>query len=326
MDDDKNKPEENPVLPPKTIEQRFDSIQLPPEDGEKPADINLDVSEGDDGIGKPTKKIDGDEDKPEEKEENLEEEKKPEVAEEDEDKKLPPFHEHPDWKKMKQENDSLKEQYEALNKELSEIKKNTATTPEEKKEIKTAEERIQEDIDNGWTPKSQLELLQRNNEYSRQERAEREQAEKAEREQKEIQNKEKIEEQKKAMQKAVDTAVTELQLAADEEEKVYSLVQEWAKQGTIQVSPKTIGKQLELARDVIRNQAQKPSDENPNQDPEPEDQEHKKEQKIEARKKANSRISRSSGSGKNTQPEKKPLSKLRRSLDDIVLESSEALG
>lgn len=72
-----------------------------------------------------------------------------------------PFHEHPDWIKMQRELEETKKQ-------LADVTANKDVTPDKKEEArKTADEKLQADLDGGWEPKSQAEIMMRGLKYMR---------------------------------------------------------------------------------------------------------------------------------------------------------------
>ncbi|MDQ3015072.1 MAG: hypothetical protein M3Q73_04365 [bacterium] len=350
---DENK--DQPIVPQKDVASRFADVQLPQEDGEKPANLNLDATVGDDGITvDPAIKAKEEADKAlqdaadeEAKKKEAEEKQAAEAAGKDpaqaldgdgkpleaagKKQELTPFHEHPDWKKSQEEKQELRDTVNQLKGQVDALLKSKETTTDEKKvAVKTAEERLEEDYKNGWRPASRLEEIQRNNQYIREELEAKELAKKEE----DATQQSSSNDVQKEITGIIDTTMEEMKLSEDDEKKVFKQVKDWTDSGLFKINKGNIGSALKEAADRLKlkgeigqvvktpeeiakdEEAKKTADEKITL-------EKKTKEDEEAKKKAaNSRINRgSNGAGQANAPEKKPLAKLRRSLDDVVYEN-----
>lgn len=161
-EEDADKPNESDVTP-KTPEEEAEQKKIQDEQAAADAKAKEEAEAGkptetqDDKSGTESKPAEGEGEKP--ADQAAAGDQKPEDKKEEE--KPTPFHEHPDWIKMQNE---LKETKEKLDEAL----KAKDTTDERKEEArKTAEQRLQEDMDNGWEPKSQAEIMMRGLKYMR---------------------------------------------------------------------------------------------------------------------------------------------------------------
>lgn len=355
MDDNKN-----PIpQPARDLSSRLAEVSIPNEDADKPADINLNPNEGDEGvIADPDQKAKEeqeklDAEKAEAEKQNQEDAKKttgennPDPTADDpggksnqEDlgkkQELTPFHEHPDWKKSQEEKQELRDTVNRLQGQVDALLKSKETTQEEKKEaIKTAEERLAEDYKNGWRPQSRLEEIERNNKYIREELAAREKAKQDEDNEKKQQLTDTQEEIFKIIGSTMDDLKKEINLSPEDETKVFKQVDEWANKGLIKVNKDNMPEALKMAATQLKAAGLigvQPKTEKTKEEQEKEAEEQKAaEEKVAAEKKSKeeadakrkqtlSRINRSNTTTDKSIPEKKPLAKLRRSLDDVVYE------
>lgn len=347
----------------------FDSIELPEEEGSKPAEINLNPDMGDEGVaaseeikkaeaaqaekdqktkedkeaadakaleekkaadakaeadkGKTPKQIKTEEDAAEAAKKEEEEKKK---------KELTPFHQHPDWIKKEKETQELRDQVNELKGQVNAMLSSKGTTKEEKTSaVKSATERMREDNKNGWEPKDRVEEFERYNKYLAEELKAKEDAKAEEAKT----SKNELSDIQKEISAAVDSTMSELKLSPADEEKVLKKTNELAQKGVLQANAKTVGDALRLVHDqmkatgeigvVAKTAEQIAADEEATKKAE----EDKKKADEEKKKQdaTNARINRNGNAENNGgKTEKKPLAKLRRSLDDVVLEHSQELG
>lgn len=335
------------------------SIQLPEEDADKPAEINLTITEGDEGVSandpenKETDEAKKAADANAAKEKEAADKKAaddatktPEqvkaesdaAAKAEEDKKLTPFHEHPDWKKMEERLKTAEDRAtqaeiaaaEAKGKADALLESKGTTTTEKQSAAKSATERMKEDAKNGWEPKDRMEEFERYNTYLAEEL---EAKEKAKTDEATTQTTE-ITKRREAILNSINTTTTELGLSETESEAVIKRTNELIQQKVITPSPDAIGAAIKYVHSSMKAAGELA----PAKTAEQIEAERVATEKAAADKKAaedaaarqkntNSKISRgSNGSNTATIPEKKPLAKLRRSLDDIVLENGKTLG
>ena len=315
-------------------------ITLPDADKEAPADLNLNINEGDEGVAadkgvdekeqnetKPAETVSKDESgetgtpdagsKPPEDvstgkdETKPDTETKPPADEADESKKkeepLTPFHEHPDWKKMQER----LERVEQENADLKAVKETPKETEENQKSLQDqAREIVRKKIDEGWTPKDQVEIsLEVNGVYT-----ELLQKENKLEEQKKIKEADALEDRRKEVAKQVDDTLDKLELKSESDrEKVIDQVNKWKDKGmTVSVAT------LEIAADYLKTKGElgeKPAA------PEKTQEEQKKED-------VNRKISRPSSSGDKTNTKAKNSYKEMHgtTLDDIIIREAQKLG
>lgn len=341
------------------------NINLPAEDANKPADLNW-TPAGDEGAdneevittdpGESKELIPplgGDEDEtrepivpptdkatsetpdskvePEKKETTPEEKKEetPEVKTEttpDPEKKEDPekvdFHNHPDWKKREKELEETKLEKAKLEGKLEVMEKKGIITEEKKEEAKSAaqiaEDAVLKKREGGWEPKDALEL---NKVFSEEfEKAlDAKEAAKVEATQKE---QDAVEERRKEIQKEVESVYTEFGITdRKDQDKVADLAMKWANEGTANWSIGT----LKLAADHLQAKGQIGKVSTPTPEPKPiETPEVKTDKKADVNRKIQQPTNAGGGGGA---PEKKSIGELRRkSLDQIVFDSQEALG
>lgn len=337
----------------------LDDIQLPEDDGVKPAEVNLDPNIGDEGVvADPDEKK---EDKKEEvketsKEDENPDDKKEEVKDGDEKKeidpneteeekkaredkeakdaedkkkkedeeKLTPFHEHPDWKKMVAEREEDKKVIEKLTTQIDTIMKVKGIDAEEKETmVVTAKERIKKDLEAGWKPADQLELVEKYGEYLKEEIGQQKEAEKKVADEQEAKRNEAVQE----AEKQINTFWTENKVEdAAVKDQVLKLVLDWKADGTIPTP--TVGT-LKLAYDVLKSRGELKTEKKEDKKPEKADGADKKtkeelDKKKEVLKKA---VKPTSSGDKPNQDGKKAYSSMaKRSLDDIVNDAAAALG
>lgn len=329
-------PEETKQQPHLKI-RSFDDIQLPEEDKNKPAEIDLNSPDGDEGttgeVKEGAQKVETTktgEQKPAEPAPEKPAEVKPEDKKPDE--KLPPFHEHPDWKKMQEEKQQLEKEVAEMRGKIDVLTK-TVTPAQQQQSLKTAEERLAEDIKNGWQPASQAEMLQRGMKYMREEMEQRQTLQKEkEQEQQDEQQKRQAETVKKMESTLAEVGV----INPEEQKKVYDLVETWRKNGT-SISFDTLkvaAENLKLKGEI--GKAPAPTTTEPETDPAPTDGKPQKaeqtaEQKAaeEARIAANKHVNKPQGGSKPEGEETKmPAIKNghKKDLDSIVLEIGKMLN
>lgn len=240
--------------------------------------------------------------------------------------KLSPFHEHPDWKKMQEKNESLEKAKQEMETTIAEMKGKVetllATTPPAQQQTAntTARERIQEDIKNGWQPKDTLEVVEKFGDYLKEE----------------LETKQKIEAEKVIKDKEVqDKAAEELRtgiVKTFEEngvsdpadwQKVTDTVIEWTNKGALQRGPAAVGIVIQHLK--ATGQLTGTTSNTPPAAPTPSPVSTPPADNKDA---TNNRIGKPNSGGGNNNAPKAPLVKngYAKDVDTIVLEASEHLG
>ncbi len=310
------------------------NINLPEDDANKPADIVTDQNVGDEGVitdPNESKKV---ETKPDDTT-TTQDEPKDEVNKKDEviakpgddgnkvDEKFPEFHKHPDWIKMQEKAkkaEELENKLAHMQGQVDAMLKSKEITTEEKKEArKSAEDRIQEDLQNGWAPKTQLEIVNRSMKYLREELVEAQKEE----ETKKLSEKQTFETEQKEFTASVENVVETLKINDDGQRKVFEQITAWQEKGILpkNLTKQNVGGAIEHAYDYLSSKGLIAST-----TPTAPKVEAKK--SVEEKKDVNSRISRTSSTGgsNNMSTGKRPVNQLRRSLDQIVLDHAAELG
>lgn len=319
-------------------------VQIPPEDADKPADID-NVSPGGDGEvssntdagKKETKQPAADdaagapagdgvppasaEGKKEDKKEADAAGDKVEKPVEEQPAEVPP--EQTALQKVEEEKHQLELDKATLEGKLEAMEKRGQITPETKKEIKSAaqiaEEAVVARYEGGWKPKDGLEL----NRIYAEELEKAMDAKAAAKEAQQKENNDKLDEKRDEIVKQVDAIYTEFKITdPKEQDKVANLASKWAKEGTANWSLNT----LKLAAEHLQAKGEilKPAtvDTNPKPTPTPAGN------KADDKQDVNRKISRPTNEGgTTTTPPKKSISEMRRkTLDDIVFDNMGALG
>ena len=315
----------------------LDDIRIPDEDADKPADINLDPNVGDDGIGggediDPNKKVEtksednketppdpakpaDDPNKPADpsKDPVTDPDKKPEDDKKD---TLPPFHEHPDWIKSQEEKKQLETKLANLegkieiltqgNKGIDNVKENAQVT---------AKAKIQEKLDAGWKPETQLEVVETYGDFLLEEIESKLKA----KDEAENKAKQEMASREKEISKQVDDTLDKLEIKDDKDrDAVINQVLAWKNEG-MGISIKT----LEVAADLIKSKGiiGKPPVTEPT--PEDKDKADKEAADKKAREDANKLINRPKSDGDKTTPQKGNYKDIHtKDLDTIIAEQS----
>ncbi len=321
----------------------LDDIEIPKEDADKPADIDTSPGGADPGVADDPKDApkEGDEDNveeeeteddkdkeeekdsPDEKDQTKEGDEEEEEDEEDpDDKELTPFHEHPDWKKMVKSREEDKTLITKLEGQVELLTQQKGLTAEGKEAaVKSADDRIQEDIDNGWEPKDHLELTKRYGQYLRDDID----RQRKEEEKKQAEENNQLEENKKKAGEQINEFFEENKVVSQEDKDlVLEQVIKWRDEGY--VPNPTVGT-LKLAFQHLK-EAGKLGGSQPK--PKKKEGEEKKEKEAaDKKKKTLKKTSRPKGGdgGGERGDGKKPYSKLAQSsIDDIVTEAAKTLG
>lgn len=235
--------------------------------------------------------------------------------------KLTPFHEHPDWKKMQEKNESQTAELNQLKGQIDALMKtqNAPSAAETKAAVKTTEERLQEDVANGWQPQSQMDIALRQTQYLREEMEAKAKAESERKEKEKNDQNTTIEEARKEFTKAVDDAFTPFSLSGEQEKLVSDQISAWRDAGTVQLNARTIGGLVKTAHELLTAQGKltaTPAPATPPADPE-------KDKKKEVAQK----IVRNNSNNNNVNAnQKKPIADLHKSLDEIVAEQGSMLA
>lgn len=322
----------------------FDNIQLPEEDKDKTAEIpkdeedtttvaadtskqdakdkNADDSNADKDKPDPTKADDKNSDGSDKSVETAPDPNKDKEEDKDKDK-APPFHEHPDWIKREQQLKEKELEVAKLQGQIEVLEKKS--TPEAERETKkverqraavVAEQKVIEKINSGWKPKDVLEQQRVYSEFFEEELDARA---KEKDEEKQKQTKE-FNETRDRIAAEVATIYKDSGVATDAEKKLAEdLALKWANEGTANWSTKT----LQLAIEHLKLEGKIGKVSPPTPVPVKDDNKDKDNKDDVNRKIAKS----NSKQGDPANGAKKSYKNLvKKSLDDIVLEQSEALG
>jgi hypothetical protein len=215
---------------------------------------------------------------------------------------------------MQKEKKDLEDELLIMKGQIKTLTETNKPSTEEKKEIqKSAEERLQEDVENGWKPTSQLEIITRGMKYMREEMLNTQKTQEA----KKVEAANKVEETKKQIIKQIDDTFAELAtsdpLIKDEkvQEKVLDQVNKWRAAGMAGISVQTI----KIAYDFLKSKNQLGTAAAP-----------VTEKKDEKKTEVNKKISKPGGGGSGTEKSKFVIKNAAvKSLDQITEELGRTL-
>lgn len=337
----------------------LDNINLPPEDADKPAELDWKVG-GDDTNkpqdttenakpedNKPTKESLGDyegsdRDKPEDKKDEIVDGKKDsadtstetpenkdkkkdvhpnEDKDKDEETKPAPFHEHPDWKKSQEEKRQLEIEKAKLEGKLEAMEKRGDISEDKKEEIKSAAQIAEEAINKKLEEGwKPKDAIEVNRAYG--EALERAlDAKQAAKEKAANEEQSRLKDEQQKIYDQMDGIYKELGVETQaDQDKIAALANKWIQEGKVN---RNIGA-LQLAGDYLKAKGEigKATEVKVNPKPIVDNNEENKK-----REETNRRISRPTGEGGSGKPQTRSIKELRsKDLDQIVLEQAEALG
>lgn len=312
-------PQDKPPVDAKAAEDGEDKAQ----DKNAGDDGKKEAASDDKGEDKPedADKNDG-EDKGEDKEEKKEGD--PEDKPQDKPEELTPFHKHPDWIKMQEENKRLAQRVDELSKKPPEDKPQLPPEDPQLAHLSPQERaaaRVRKEVaDKTFEPADTIDATQRYNNYLEEE----------------------LKRESTKINRTIDDTFTSLGLTdRAQQDKVIAQVAEWKKQG-FEVTPKNVAHTLRIAHDTLKKTGafNAPSDTNPQPDTKvdtdnptdkpgdtPQD-DKPTEDKTQQKKSALSKIHRPKGGsegGAKKETSVKITNARNKSIDEIVLEAGSQL-